>query len=59
MFNNWLTPSQEDMILIDIELYHQVWLTNIINKEKAQAPCGETTKVTAEINFDLISERMF
>lgn len=60
MLNNWLTPSQESMFLIDIELYHQVWLTNIISVEEIEGTItDEATRVKGEINFDLISQRMF
>ena len=59
MLNNWLFPRQEEMLLIDIDLYHQVWLINIISREKVQKPYGEATRVRGQKNFDLISKKMF
>lgn len=61
MLNDWLTPRQEKIVWITIELYHQVWLTNIISSKKVEGNITgeEATRIKGEINFDLISKRMF
>lgn len=60
LVNDWLTDLQEDIVLFEINAYYPAKFVHVANREKVEGVAGgEATRVTATINFDLISARMF